>query len=157
MEDMNMKKHFWALALATPLLLSACGGGSDAPADSSPADKYVGVWAAPCVDLGNGFSVVQDWTFTKTGATNLTIDADGTVHSGSSCSGKGTPANHVQGSMSINGQTAGADRVSFHLGASQFKELWLVQGAEIHMRSTGAKDAEGYPNTVGSDTVFRRK
>lgn len=158
---MNTKKHFWALALATPLLLSACGPSGDDPVDSSPAGKYVGVWDIPCVADGSS-SVSGEATLNKSNDNLVSGSLTWRSFANASCSGAPSatetlPASlTIHGTGSVSGKTV--DKVTATLGNDAEKDIHYVEGDRWFESPEGSPvDAEGFPTTLDMSRASVRR
>jgi hypothetical protein len=150
---MNISRYSPAV-LTLAVLLTACGGGSDS-ADGDAADAFVGTWRTSCI-VEDNLSALVTFEMVKTAANNVTININATAYNNTSCAGTATAIPPMQGSFSINWQTGDAYRIDAYIGTNQSKELWLVQGNELHMNSACPCDEAGYPSKVASEMVLTR-
>ena len=145
-----------ALALASAVLLAACGGGDEdpLPGDSSGdvVAKYIGSWESDCyADSGASAKVRAD--FTKTSATSFTGDVIAYAYVGSSCSGPtvrdrkvltGLVMTHA-GTKTIAGVTG--DKFAGSSAQKNGKLVMYTSGNVLQIGDVdGAEDAEGYAN-----------
>ena len=160
------------LLAALAAVLTACGGGSDAPAAAAAtagASRYAGTWTSACVDLssalGRPSSYRSNFTITATNASSYTAAGGNTEWTNNNCGGTGTPIAGESGSttFTVSGtKTIGSDVVDKLTyaggGGATLKSLSFVSpdGRSLRLGGTGTPDAEGYPTAL-DPTVYTKQ
>jgi hypothetical protein len=154
MEGMNMKKHFWALALATPLLLSACGGSDE----TSTTEPYVGTWLK-CSPPSNGSGLALATLLMVEKIDNSTLKMTPVSYSGSSpdCKDLGLSIRPyvsytyvLQGPKTIGDDEGEKAAIVEGVGAP-FKTLLLIKGGKLYFGDKSKLDTEGFPDAFAFD------
>lgn len=148
------------LLLASATLL-ACGGGEEGA--SAPADKYVGAWVGPCIDLSAALGKPNAYKTTlsikKTADAAYSSEGSNTEWSNATCAGAGTAIAGesglvvftIVGTLVLGGDTV--DKLSFGAEPSLRRSISMVSadGRSLRVGSGGGGvDADGYPNSLST-------
>lgn len=154
---MTLRFPLIAVALASAVLVAACGGGDDDPLPGDTSGdvvaKYIGSWESDCYeDSGASAKVRAD--FTKTSGTSFTGDVIAYAYIGTSCSGPSVKDEKVltglsmthAGTKDVGGVTA--DKFNGTSSQQNGQLVMYTDGTNLQLGDVdGPEDAEGYADT----------
>ena len=144
--------------------LTACGGGSDAPAaNAEPADKYVGTWTRICEGL-SGSSLALQFEMSKAGPTAVNGTYRLLAYSNVTCTGAPTQSQSSSFAFTIDGTGTASSKVvdkttTSEASGSPRKRLFSVEGNLMYVSDGAASqgfDPDGYPTKLNLDQPYTR-
>lgn len=151
-------------ALMVTASLTACGGGSDAPAaNAEPADKYVGIWTSSCIPTVTGSYQIQ---FEMNKANATAVNGKHTFSSYLHAACTGTPggmyytnlAFTIDDTGTASGKVVDKTTLSEPFGNSR-KHLFAVEGNVLYSSiddPSPSYDLNGYPTALYQRQPYSR-
>jgi hypothetical protein len=159
-----MKKLNVLAAMLLPLVLVACGGGSNDTSTSSgdPVDAYVGNWRG-CLSVD-----VNSWQIVEVTTTKLNANGGTTLlkgfdsYSDAACTkvtqtqnDPAQPRNFtLTGAVQVQGKSGHRLQIA---GTRTINFVYALSGNQLYIANTdGPSDAEGYPTTLINEPLIKR-
>ena len=146
--------------------LTACGGGSDAPAaNAEPADKYVGTWTSSCQGSeSSGRSDKFQFELSKGGGTAVNGIYRLLAYSNVTCTGSPAGSQSINFAFTIDstgtafGKVVDKTTVSQSFGGSG-KQIFSVEGTVLYTSigdPSPILDPDGYPTDLNLGRPYTR-